>query len=131
MIPDQELTYKVKGERCFNCNKFGHFARHCKIGKTEDNKKCYKCGGSGHFKKGCSEKGNNCVKKNKNIKIKSWYFGKEVSLKFEDFDSAIGTRPADIVENQYLIKAIHLASSKPDKKYAISECGTPRPTLLF
>lgn len=45
----------LRETRCYNCNRFGHVAKHCK-----NQKSCRNCGGSDHEHKDCTE-GAKCV----------------------------------------------------------------------
>ena len=41
----------VISEKCYKCNRYGHFARECR----EDQDRCYKCNQLGHIAKDCTK----------------------------------------------------------------------------
>jgi len=67
------VTYRIQGQpmdigrsnnnfkdgklKCFNCNKYGHIAKECRVKKKErETRKCFKCDKEGHIAKDCKEK---------------------------------------------------------------------------
>ena len=50
-------NFKDGKPKCFNCNKYGHMAKECRVKKKEqETRKCFKCDKEGHIAKDCKEK---------------------------------------------------------------------------
>ena len=57
-------NFKDGKPKCFNCNKYGHMAKECRMEKKEwETRKCFKCDNKGHIAKDC--KGKQMMKKRK------------------------------------------------------------------
>ena len=57
-------NYKDGKPKCFNCNKYGHMAKECRVEKKEcKTRTCFKCEKKGHIAKDC--KGKQTMKKHK------------------------------------------------------------------
>ena len=57
-------NFKDGKPKCFNCNKYGHMAKECRVEKRErDTRTCFKCDRKGHIAKNC--KGKKTMKKRK------------------------------------------------------------------
>ena len=50
-------NFKDKKPKCFNCNKYGHMAKECRLEKKErEIQTCFKCDKKEHIAKDCKEK---------------------------------------------------------------------------
>jgi len=50
-------NFKDGKPKCFNCNKYGHMAKECRLEKKErETRTCFKCDKKGHIAKDCKEK---------------------------------------------------------------------------
>jgi len=57
-------NFKDGKPKCFNCNKYGHMAKECRLEKKErETRTCFKCEKKGHIAKDC--KGKQTMKKHK------------------------------------------------------------------
>ena len=57
-------NFKDGKPKCFNCNKYGHMAKECRLEKKErETRTCFKCNKKGHIAKDC--KGKQILKKRK------------------------------------------------------------------
>jgi len=57
-------NFKDRKPKCFNCNKYGHMAKECRVEKKEQKTQmCFKCNKKGHIAKDC--KGKQTMKKRK------------------------------------------------------------------
>ena len=57
-------NFKDRKPKCFNCNKYGHMAKECRLEKKEQEMRmCFKCDKKGYIAKDC--KGKQIMKKRK------------------------------------------------------------------
>jgi len=50
-------NFKDEKPKCFNCNKYGHMAKECRLEKKEqETRTCFKCDKKGHIAKDCKRK---------------------------------------------------------------------------
>jgi len=55
-IEKSNNNLKDRKRKCFNCNKYGHMAKECRLKKKEHKtRKCFKCEKEEHIAKDCKE----------------------------------------------------------------------------
>jgi len=70
-IGESNDNFKDGKPKCFNCNKYGHMAKECRLEKKEqETQTCFKCDKKGHIAKNCKGKDTMKTRKKRRVLVK-------------------------------------------------------------